>query len=206
VILFLIVLAPMAAYIYGALRLNWGFNELSAVFLLGAIVAGLAGGLGIAGTAAAYLEGMATLLPAALLVVLARAVSLVLTDGKVIDTILHTFVAVLAGLPVATAALLMIPVHALIHVMVPSVSSQAVLTMPLFVPLADLLGFSRHVSVLAYQTGAGLMEMATPTNGALMAVLFAAGVPLRTWLRFAAGGIMLLTLVGIAGMVLARGL
>lgn len=65
----------------------------------------------------------------------------------------------------------MIPFHVLIHVAVPSVSGHAVLTMPLFVPVADVLGFSRQVPVLAYQTGAGLTELATPTNGALMAVL-----------------------------------
>jgi uncharacterized ion transporter superfamily protein YfcC len=97
----------------------------------------------------------------------------------------------------------MIPIHAIIHVAVPSVSGQAVLTMPLFVPLADVLGFSRQVPVLAYQTGAGLMEMATPTNGALMAVLLGAGVSLPQWIRFAIGGIALLTLVGVAGIAFA---
>ena len=75
--------------------------------------------------------------------------------------------------------------------------------MPLFVPLADVLGFSRQVPVLAYQTGAGLMEMVTPTNGALMAVLLGAGVPLQHWLRFALGGLILLVLVGLVGMAFA---
>jgi uncharacterized ion transporter superfamily protein YfcC len=93
--------------------------------------------------------------------------------------------------------------QALIRVAVPSVSGQAVLTMPLVVPLADLLGLSRQVPVLAYQTGAGLMELLTPTNGALMAVLLAAGVPFQKWIRFVAGGIVLATLVGIAGIAVA---
>src|SRR5262249_20602366 len=53
-----LALSPMAAYVYGALRLDWGFNELSAAFLIAGSVAGLAGGLGAAGTLAAYLEGM----------------------------------------------------------------------------------------------------------------------------------------------------
>ncbi len=59
----------------------------------------------------------------------------------------------------------MIPVHGLVHVVVPSVSGHAVLTMPVFVPLSDLLGISRQVTVLAYQCGAGLTELITPTNG-----------------------------------------
>jgi uncharacterized ion transporter superfamily protein YfcC len=82
---------------------------------------------------------------------------------------------------------------------VPSVSGQAVLTIPLFVSLADVLGLSRLAPVLAYQTGAGLMELATPTNGALMAILLAAGVPFAKWLRFALGGIAMLTLLGVLG-------
>jgi uncharacterized ion transporter superfamily protein YfcC len=67
---------------------------------------------------------------------------------------------------------------------VPSTSGQAVLTMPLLVPLSDLIGLSRQVTVLAYQYGAGLCELVTPTNGALMAMLAASGVPYEDWLRF----------------------
>jgi uncharacterized ion transporter superfamily protein YfcC len=63
-----------------------------------------------------------------------------------------------------------------------------------------LLGISRQVPVLAYQTGAGLMELLTPTNGALMAVLLAARVPFQKWIGFVAGGIVLATLIGIAGI------
>ena len=199
-----LMMAPMAVYVYGALRLDWGFNELSGAFIVGGFLAGLVGGLGFAGTVAAYLDGMQIILPAALMVGVSRSISLVLEDGRVVDTILHGLVTPLARMPGLAAALLMIPFQALIHVVVPSVSGQAVLTMPLFVPLADVLGFSRQLPVLAYQTGAGLMELATPTNGALMAVLLAAGVPLHRWLRFAAGGILLLILVGVAGMVAAR--
>jgi len=97
----------------------------------------------------------------------------------------------------------MVPFHALVHVAVPSVSGQAVLTMPLMVPLADLLHFSRHVSVLAYRTGGGLMELVTPTNGALMAVLLAADVPYGRWLRFVGVAVPLQVAVGIAGLVAA---
>ena len=197
-----LVLAPMAAYVYGALRLDWGFNELSGAFVIGAVAAGLVGGLGVAGTVTTYVEGMQNLLPAALMVGAARAISVVLADGHVVDTILHGLVSPLSHVPALATAVLMIPVQGLIHVMVPSVSGQAVLTMPLFAPLADVLHFSRQVPVLAYQTGAGLMELATPTNGALMAVLVAAGVPLNRWLRFAVGGLILLTLIGLISILI----
>jgi uncharacterized ion transporter superfamily protein YfcC len=75
--------------------------------------------------------------------------------------------------------------HVAVHVPVPSTSGHAVLTLPLLVPLSDLIGLSRQVTVLAYQYGAGLCDLLTPTNGALMAMLAAAGVRYEEWLRFA---------------------
>ena len=98
---------------------------------------------------------MQSLLPAAVMVGVARSISLVLADGRVIDTILNALAAPLGHAPAMAAALLMVPLHALVHVVVPSVSGHAVLTMPVLVPLSDLLGISRQVTVLAYQTGAG---------------------------------------------------
>jgi uncharacterized ion transporter superfamily protein YfcC len=80
------------------------------------------------------------------------------------------------------------------------VSGQAVLTMPILVPLSDLLHLSRQVTVLAYQYGAGLTELLTPTNGALMAILAAAGVGFDEWLRFAVRWVALLALLGLVAM------
>jgi uncharacterized ion transporter superfamily protein YfcC len=195
-----IAIAPIAAYVYGSVALGWGFNELSGGFLVAGCVAGLLGGLGVAGTTAAFLEGMQGMLPAAILIGAARALSLVLTDGHVTDTILDGLAAPLSRAPAAFASLLMIPFHAIVHVAVPSVSGQAVLTMPILVPLSDLLGISRQVTVLAYQTGAGLTELLTPTNGGLMAVLLAAGVPFSRWITFAVVGVLLALAVGVAGI------
>jgi uncharacterized ion transporter superfamily protein YfcC len=198
-----IAVAPIAAYVYGSVALGWGFNELSGGFLIAGVVAGLLGGLGVGGTTAAYLEGMQAMLPAAILIGVARTLSLVLTDGHVTDTILNGLATPLSRAPAAFASLLMIPFHSVVHVAVPSVSGQAVLTMPILVPLSDLLGISRQVTVLAYQTGAGLTELLTPTNGGLMAVLLAAGVPFGRWIKFAAVGVLLALVVGIAAIVVA---
>lgn len=200
---FLIVIAPLFAYVYGSIALDWGFNELSAGFIISGTIAGLIGGLGFEGTTLAYLEGMQSLLPAAVLIGVARSISLVLADGHVIDTILQQLATPLTHLPATVAALLMIPAQSIVHVPVPSVSGQAVLTMPVFVPLSDLLGFSRQITVLAFQLGAGLTELVTPTNGALMAVLLAAGVTYQRWLRFAFVATLVVLGVGVAGLLVA---
>ena len=200
VLILILALAPMAVYVYGALRLDWGFNELSGAFLVAGILAGLVGGLGVMGTLTAYLEGAQSLLPAALMIGVARSISMVLDDGHVVDTILNALVTALANVPATLSGFLQIAAQALVHVVVPSVSGQAVLTMPLFVPLADLLGMSRQVPVLAYQTGAGLTELVTPTNGALMALLLAAGVPYERWIRFVTGAALLCVAIGVASI------
>jgi len=200
-LIFAVAVAPLAAYVYGSLAGGWGFNELSGGFIIAGCAAGVLGGLGVAGTTSAFFEGLQTVLPAAILVCVARSLSLVLSDGHVTDTILNGLVTPLSATSSAAASMLMIPFHSLVHVAVPSVSGQAVLTMPILVPLSDLLGISRQVTVLAYQMGAGLTELLTPTNGALMAVLLAAGVPFARWIRFAIVGVLLALAVGVAGII-----
>jgi uncharacterized ion transporter superfamily protein YfcC len=76
--------------------------------------------------------------------------------------------------------------------------------MPIMAPLADLLGLPREAAVVAFQTGAGLMDLITPTSGALLAVLLTANVTWARWVRFAIPGALLVSLVGLAGILLSR--
>jgi uncharacterized ion transporter superfamily protein YfcC len=98
----------------------------------------------------------------------------------------------------------MVVAQAAIHVPVPSVSGQAVLTMPVLIPLSDLLGLSRQVTILAYQYGGGLCDMITPTNGALMAILGIAGVRYEDWMRFTVP--LYLGLVALGAVAIAVGI
>jgi uncharacterized ion transporter superfamily protein YfcC len=122
---------------------------------------------------------------AALLIGFAGAITVVLGQGRVIDTIVHGVFVPLEGLPRLVSALGMMAAQAVVHVPVPSNSGQAVLTMPVLIPLSDLLDIPRQVTILAYQYGGALCDLLTPTNGGLMAVLAAAGVRYDDWLRFA---------------------
>jgi len=203
-LMFAIVMLAFVPYVYGVVRLDWGFNELSGLFLVAGFAVGLTSGRTLSETAAAFLAGMQTLLPAAMFIGVARAISVVLNDGHVTDTIVRGLSLPLEHVPGMASAMLMVPVQALIHVPVVSVSGQAVLTMPIMAPLGDLLGFSRDATVIAYQTGAGLMDLLTPTNGAVLAVLLSARVDLGRWLRFAVPGVLLVAGVGLVGIMLAR--
>lgn len=197
------VIVPFIPYVIGVLRFDWGFNELSAMFLVVGLAVGLASGRDLNTTARDFIKSMEAMLGAALFVGIARAISVVLTDGHVIDTIVYGLATPLAHVPGKAAALLMIPMQAALHVPVSSVSGQAVLTMPIMAPLSDLLGISRDAAVIAFQTGGGLMDLITPTNGALLAVLLSAEVSYGRWLRFAIPGALLVALVGAIGVILA---
>jgi len=196
-----VVAAAFGLLVLGIVRLGWGFDQLSAVFFVMGVAAGLIAGMGWSGTAEAFVAGFRSMAGAALLIGFARAIYVALDEGRILDTIVHGLFTPLAGLPVAVSAVGMALAQAVIHVPVPSVSGQAVLTIPILVPLADLLGLSRQVTVLSYQCGAGLTELITPTNGALMAILAAAGVPFDRWLRFALPLWGLLFGLGLAGVV-----
>jgi len=96
--------------------------------------------------------------------------------------------------------------HVGLHVPVPSVTGHAVLTMPVLVPVSDLLGLSRQVTVLAFQMGGGLCDLVTPTNGALMAILASAGVGYEAWLGFVAKYYLAVMALGALAIVLAIGI
>ena len=81
-------------------------------------------------------------------------------------------------------------------------TGHAVLTMPILVPLSDLLGLSRQITVLAYQYGGGLLDMITPTNGALLAILAAGGVRYDEWFRFVLPKYLVLIGLGAVAIVL----
>jgi uncharacterized ion transporter superfamily protein YfcC len=199
----LLVLATFIVFIYGVIRLEWDFDQMAALFFAMGIVAGFAGGLGVAGTSEAFVSGFKSMAYAAVLIGFARAIFVALDQGRIVDTIVHELVSPLQHLPIAACAIAMMGVQAIIHFPVPSVSGQAVLTMPLLVPVSDLIGLSRQVTVLAFQYGAGLTELVTPTNGAVVAVAAASGVKFGDWLSFAVPIYLLMLVFGALAIAAA---
>jgi uncharacterized ion transporter superfamily protein YfcC len=198
-----IVAAALVLLVLGVMNFGWDFDQMSGDFFAMGVLVGLVGGLGVQGTARAFAEGFGSMAYAAMLIGFARGIFVVLADGRIIDTIVQGVFTPLAHLPRAASALGMMVAQVGVHFPVPSVSGQAVLTMPVLVPLADLLGLSRQVVVLAFQYGGGLAELVTPTNGALMAIVAAAGVGYEKWLRFAVPWMCALLGLGAVAILLA---
>lgn len=200
----LALVIPILVYVIGVLRWAWGINELSALVLAGGFVVGALQRYTVRDTASKFLGAMEGMVAAGVLVGVARGIGLVLTDGRIIDTIVAGIVAPLQLVPADVAAVAMIPAHALIHMGVSSTSGQAMLTMPIFAPLGDLLGISRDAVVLAFSAGGVFTDAVNPTNGALFAMLLNAKLSYGRWLKFAIPGMLLVWAVASVGIVLLR--
>lgn len=198
-----LILGAFALFVVGVLRWEWDFDQMSALFFAMGIIVGLVGKLGLEGTAEAYVDGFKSMAYAAMIIGFARAIYVVMNQGHIVDTVVRGLFAPVAELSVTLTAFGMMVAHALLHIPVPSTSGQAVLTMPLLVPLSDLLGLSRQVTVLAYQFGVGLMDLVNPTNGALLAMVAAVGVRLEEWWKFAIPVVLLLTALATVALAAA---
>ncbi len=199
-LILVILMLTFTFFVVGVIFWGWGFQEMSAAFLLSGIICGLIGGLKVRGTAEAFVSGFQEMAYAGILIGFASGIFVVLEQGLIIDSIVHNLFSSISSLPKELSLTGITFIHTLIHFPVPSVSGHAVLTLPILVPLSDLMGVSRQVTVLCYQYGAGMGEFLTPTNGALMAILAAASVPFNEWFKFALkvyGALIALGLIAI---------
>lgn len=169
--------AGMASIVFGEIFLHWELRHFSAVFVLMGGIAGLSGDLGWRGTSEQFAEGLRRLAVAAALVGLARAISAVLANGLILDTIANPLFSPLRQLSLSRAALMMFISESVLAFPMPSDSGRAVMSLPIAIPLADLLGLSRQMVVQAYQCSSLVSGLITPTAGALLAMLAVARVP-----------------------------
>lgn len=191
-------LGALAMLIVGVTRWDWYIEEIAALFLGLGFAAAIVGGLAPNAAARAFGAGTREMVGAAILIGLSRSILIVMEQGRIVDTVLHTLSQAAAGLPAFIFVQVMLAVQFCLNFLVPSGSGQAALTMPIMAPLSDLLGIPRQVAVVAYQLGDGLCNFVTPTSGILMGILGIAGISFGAWLRWIAG---LLALLLAAGMV-----
>jgi uncharacterized ion transporter superfamily protein YfcC len=184
-------------------RFGWWMADMGGGFLLMGVVAVLIARLGLDEATEAFVKGMRDMVVAALVVGFARGISVVLSDGMILDTIVHGAAGVLGQLPRAVAAIGMLTFESTLNFLVPSGSGQAAVTMPLMAPLSDILGLHRQVAVLAFTCGDGFSNSVIPTSGILMAMLALARIPYGKWLRFMAPLFVLLMTLSAVFLVIA---
>ncbi|WP_431979917.1 YfcC family protein [Streptomyces qinglanensis] len=183
--------------------LGWYFPELAALFLVAAIAVGLFAGLGERGTSQAIVAGAGDFMGAALVIVLARGVTVIMNNAAVTDTILHRLHDAVSGTSSGVFAGLMFLVNLPLAFLVPSSSGHAALAMPVLAPLADFAGVHRALVVTAYQSASGWINLITPTSAVVMGGLALAKVRYDRYLRFVAPLMGLLLLLTVAFLAAA---
>ena len=170
--------------IYGVLVHGYYIDELAAVFLTAGVVAGLLGGSRPSRICDDFLKGAANMLAPCMMIGMANAVVLMMTDAGIIDTIIYALSNLLLGLPSALLAIGMFLVQTLFNLVVPSGSGQAAITMPLMAPLADMVGVTRQTAVLAYQLGSTFTDLIGPTSGEILVAGAMCGIAYPKWFKW----------------------
>ena len=170
--------------VFGVLEYQWFIEEICAVFLITGIVVGYAGGLTSREISESFVKGAKDLVSTALVIALARGILIIVSDGKIIDTILYALSSPIGNLHPIVSSQAMFVTQTIINFFVPSGSGQAALTMPIMAPLGDLVNVSRQTAVLAFQFGDGFSNMIIPTSAVTMGVLTLAEIPWEKWAKW----------------------
>lgn len=190
-------------FLYGALQLGWSIDELSAIFIMMGITVAIVDRLTPNEFIRKFMNGAKSITYGALVVGIARAVIVVMEDGRIMDTIVHGALIPLESMHVALGAQSLYIFNLLFNLLVTSGTGQASIVMPLMVPLVDMLNITRQTGVLALKLGDGITNIITPTSGVLMAVLAVGGVPWTKWFRFIYPLVLIWSAVGIVFMGIA---
>lgn len=203
----LLVLVTFAAgillLVVGVIRWGWYIEEIAALFVGLGIALGVVGRLRPGQISGGFMEGARALVATAVIIGLARGILVVLEDGQIIDTLLHAMASVVDDAGTTGSAGAMFGVQTVLNLFVPSGSGQAALTMPIMAPLADLVGVTRQVAVLAYQLGDGFTNMIIPTNPVLIGAISLGGVPWDRWARWMLPLQVVFFLLGLAALAVA---
>lgn len=157
---------------------------MSATYIIGSIIGGLIAGYNGNKIAEKLISGGQSIFVGAMAVGLARGISVVMEEGKIIDTIVMALAHVMNLLPSWLTSIGMFIMQSFINFFIPSGSGQALVTLPIALPVADILDLKRQIAILAFQFGDGLSNLCYPTVGVLIAYLIYTKVPFDRWLKF----------------------
>jgi len=179
-----IFILGLCAILYGVFNLNWHINELSAVFLIIALLCGIVSRMSATAMSETVLQSVALAAPGAFMVGFATTIKVLMEMGNIGDTISYQLASLLEGMPLYASAISMSLSQSVINFFIPSGSGQALATLPVMLPLGESLGLSRQITILAFQIGDGLSNLVNPTLGGLIAMLSMCRVPIDRWIRF----------------------
>jgi uncharacterized ion transporter superfamily protein YfcC len=162
----------------------WWFPEMTALFLLFAILIGIVGKMREGELTSTFVDGARDLLGVALIIGIARGITVIMNNGQITDTVLHWCEEALGDVGEAGFAVVMYLLFLPLSFLIPSTSGLATVSMPIMAPLANFAGVNPSLVVTAYQSASGLINLVTPTSAVVMGGLAIARVPYGRYLRF----------------------
>lgn len=174
---------------------QWYFDEASTWFFLMAILIGIIGGLSEKQIVNTFITGAADMMSVVLVIALARGISVLMANTGLDVYVLDAAAKALAGLSGVIFAPMSFLVYFGLSFLIPSTSGMATVSMPIMGPLAVKLGFSPEVMVMIFSAAIGVVNLFTPTSGAIMGGLALAKIEWTTWLKFALKLIVALSVV-----------
>ncbi len=176
-------LSGLGIMLYGVFTHGWYINEIAGLFLLMAIVISIINGLNGNDIVKQMMEGASSVTAGALVIGVAASIQVILNQAQIIDTIVHALSSLIQDMPIAISAIVASIVQGIINLFVPSGSGQAMVTMPILIPVADLVGMSRQLMISAFQVGDGITNLVVPTSGGTLAMIALGRLSYEQWLK-----------------------
>ena len=199
----LIFVGSMLVTALGVASWGWGFANLCGMFVFMGIGCGLVMGLTPSQISDTFSKGASDFAFVTILIGIARGVGVVMDQGMIMDTIVNALIGILAVLPESLVAVGMFFIQSIINFFIPSGSGQAMFSMPIMIPVADVCNLNRQIAVLAFQLGDGLSNMIIPMMGGTAAAMQLSKVPFGKWLAFTGKLLLMLSALAIAFLLVA---
>ena len=201
-----LLVATLAILVAGSLKLKWQMDEFSVGFMVCAVAMGIVLRLNPDRIVKEFFKGASGMLFVGSLVCAATAISLILSAGGIMDTVVYGLVNVLMHVPHILQGPAMFILNIFVNVFISSGSGQAAVVIPILTPVADMIGMTRQTMILGYNFGDGLSNYVLPTVGSLMGILGMGNVPYDKWMKFMWKLFLLWVLLGCILMMIAQGI
>ncbi len=178
----------------------WWFPEMTASFILFSIVIGLIGKMPEGTLTDSFVDGARDLLGVALIIGIARGITVIMNNGQITDTVLNWAEQALGDVGQAGFAVVMFALFLPLSFLIPSSSGLATVAMPIMAPLAGFAEVPADLVVTAYQSASGIMNLFIPTSAVVMGGLAIARVPYGTYLRWVWPLLAMLTALSVLAL------
>lgn len=184
------------AYCTCNMNIGWSLPHVGGFWVILGIVLALINRLGTERTIGAFIRGVQSIAPVAIIIGMATAALILLEKANLMHTIIYGIATALENTPKALVGVLIFVFLTLMNALITGVHGKAAILMPILVPLADLLGVSQQVVVLAFIFGDGFSNWFWPTSAIGVASAGAANVTMSDWMRESWKKFVLISVIG----------